>query len=74
MTEEKNMALKECIKVLEAPKVLKWYETNLETMPQYETIKTLEKGIELGEITITEALSICLLTGIQWSVKFEGVP
>ena len=74
MREEKNKALKKCIEVLESPSVLKWYETNLQTMPQSETIKTLEKGIEREEITTREALSICLLVGLQWNVKFEGVP
>ena len=74
MSNEKNIALKKCIEVLESPSVLKWYETNLTTMPQSETVKTLEKGIERGEITTREALSICLLVGVQWNVKFEGVP
>ncbi len=74
MNEEKNKALKKCIEVLNSPSVGKWYETNLSTMPQSDTIQTLEKGIEQGEITIKEALSICLLVGLQWNVKFEGVP
>ena len=74
MSNEKNIALKKCIEVLGSPSVLKWYETNLTTMPQSETVKTLEKGIERGEITTREALSICLLVGVQWNVKFEGVP
>jgi len=74
MSNEKNIALKKCIEVSESPSVLKWYETNLTTMPQSETVKTLEKGIERGEITTREALSICLLVGVQWNVKFEGVP
>ena len=74
MSEEKDKALRKCIEVLNSPSVEKWYETNLETMPQSNTIPTLEKGIEKGEITTREALSICLLVGLQWSVKFEGVP
>jgi len=74
MSNEKNMALKKCIEVLESPSVLTWYETNLSTMPQSETVKTLEKGIERGEITTREALSICLLVGLQWNIEFEGVP
>ena len=71
---EKNQALKECIEVLKSPYVQKWYDKNLSSAPQTDTIKMLERGVDRGELSTREALSISLLVGYQWNVKFEGVP
>jgi hypothetical protein len=71
---KKEELVKECAKILEKPKVAKWYDEKLETKPQSETINELEKAITKGELTLREALSICLIVGVQWNVKFEGVP
>jgi len=74
MSEEKKLALKKCIEVLKSPYVSKWYDANLTSTPQSETISTIEKGVERGEISVKEALVISFLVGYQWNVKFEGVP
>jgi hypothetical protein len=71
---KKNELLKECAKVLEIPRVAKWYKDNLETKSQADTIVTLKVGIGSREISVTEALTIALITGVQWNVKFEGTP
>lgn len=68
----KNELLRECKSTMLEPKVSKWYSENLETKSQYETINTLEKGILRKEISIREALSICLVVGVQWDIRFKG--
>lgn len=70
----KNELVQETIEVLENPKVAIWYEKNLKGMNQKSTITILEMGINLKELTIKEALHIAFLVGLQWNVKFEGVP
>jgi hypothetical protein len=70
----KKELLKECVKIMATPKVEKWYTENLETKSQKETIDTLIQAYNKGELTLREALSIALIVGYQWNVKFEGVP
>jgi len=74
MKMKKKELLQECKEIMMSPKVEKWYKENLETKPQYETINSLEKAVGNNELTIREALSLCLIVGSQWNVKFEGVP
>ena len=71
---QKKKLLKECAKTLEKPNVSKWYAKKLEGKPQGDTIKTLEKAIVKRELLPREALSVALIVGYQWNVKFEGVP
>jgi hypothetical protein len=73
MSKKKIELLKECAKIMQTPAVAKWYEENLEKKPQYETINSLQCGVESGKLTIREALSIALIVGVQWNEKFEGV-
>lgn len=70
---EKEELLKECINVFRTTKVMEWYKENLEKKPQYETINSLEIAVSNGKLTVREALSIALIVGVQWNVKFEGV-
>jgi len=63
--------LKECVKTLEKPKVDKWYRENFQNKPQRNTIDSLVSGISEGKLTVREALEICLIVGVQWSVNFE---
>lgn len=70
---KKAKLLKECASVLQIPKVETWYQKNLHGKNQGETINSLEKAIEENELTIREALSIALIVGVQWDVKFNGV-
>ena len=71
---KKDELLKECMKIMQEPWVAKWYKENLETKSQIETINTLVCGVESGKLTARQALSIALVVGVQWNVKFEGVP
>jgi hypothetical protein len=72
--KKKAELLKEIVLMIAHPKIQKWYNLNLETTPQAETIDNLVKGIDKKEITVREALALALLTGVQWNVKFEGTP
>jgi len=72
--KKKAELLKEIVLMTAHPKIQKWYNLNLETTPQAETIDNLVKGIDKKEITVREALALALLTGVQWNVKFEGTP
>ena len=71
---KKNKLLKECLKVMQKDYVSKWYKENLETKPQIETINVLVNGVFSEDLTVEDALSIALIVGIQWDVKFKGVP
>lgn len=51
-----------------------WYAEKLEGKNQGDTINSLEKAVQIGELTINEALSIAFVVGLQWNVKFKGVP
>lgn len=68
----KKRLLNECKSTLLKPKISKWYLENLDTKPQSETINTLETGISKKEISIREGLSIALIVGAQWTMRFEG--
>ena len=70
---KKDRLLKECAEILQRPRVAKWYKENLEHKSQAETINSLLKAVSKDELTITEALSICLIVGLEWDVKFKGV-
>jgi hypothetical protein len=71
---KKEELLKECTKVLERPNVSAWYRENFEGKPQSETIKTLNSAILSCKLSVYEGLCICLIVGVQWNDKFEGVP
>ena len=71
--KKKKELLKECIKILENPKVERWCKENLEGRSQYETVNSLQDGVSSGQLSIREALSIALVVGVQWNEKFEGV-
>lgn len=73
LSQNKNELLKECAKILQSSKVSKWYKKHLESEPQYETINELAFGVFQEELTVREALSIALIVGVQWNIKFEGV-
>lgn len=70
--KKKNELLKECLELITDPKVVTWYNKNLLGKTQYNTLKSLETAIQNNELTLMEALSIALITGVQWDVKFEG--
>lgn len=72
--EKKSELIKECIEILAKPNISTWYDKNLKGTPQYQTINLLEKAIKENQLSIKEALAICLIVGFQWNVKFEGVP
>jgi len=72
--KEKNELLKECAMTLQTPKVSDWYHKNLRGKPQADTINLLEVAVSKGDLTVREALSVVLVVGIQWNLKFEGVP
>ena len=71
---KKDILIKQSVKILEMPRVRKWYSENLETTGQEETIDRVKNGFHKGELTIEEALTIVFIVGYQWNVKFEGVP
>ena len=71
---KKDELLKECARIMESPGVIAWYQQNLKSQPQSETIKALEKGVSSGKLSLKAALSIALIVGVQWDVKFKGVP
>jgi len=73
-TLRKNALLKECVKILQTPKVSRWYSSVLEKTSQAETITKLEVAIEMRNLTPREALAITLVTGVQWNEKFEDTP
>jgi len=72
--KKKEELIKECAKILQSPKVSKWYKEYLEAKSQVYTIDSLEFGVSRGKLTLREALSIALIVGVQWNIKFEGVP
>jgi len=69
---KKSELLKECVKLLSTPKVEHWYKEHLESTRQVETINILERAVSTGELSLREALSVCLVVGVQWHDKFEG--
>ena len=71
---DKKELLKECVKAMQKDYVTKWYKENLETKPQIETINALANGVLSEHLTVRDALCIALIVGVQWDVKFEGVP
>jgi len=71
---QKNELLKKCANIFKQTHIEMWYRENLHGKPQYDTINALEKGVQNKELGIKEALSIALIVGVQWNVKFEGVP
>jgi hypothetical protein len=71
---KKNQALKDCVKVMKRPNVAEWYKENMESKKQLNTVSALREAVHLGKLTVEEALSIALVVGVQWNVKFEGVP
>ena len=71
---KKNELLKECVKIMETPKVAKWHSQVMEKTPQVETIAQLDAAIDLKHLTNKEALAIALVVGFEWNVKFEGTP
>lgn len=70
----KKELLKECADQMRKPKVAEWYKENLETKSQYDTINALENAILTKGLSIKEALSIALIVGVQWDIKFKGTP
>lgn len=73
-TNPKKEVLKQCAKIMSSPIVARWYKENMEGQPQANTIETLTTGVASKALRIEEALSIALIIGVQWNVKFEGVP
>ena len=71
--KKKIELLKECAWLMKKPSVELWYKENMESDPQADTVKALATGVSSGKLTIEEALSIALIVGVQWEVKFEGV-
>ena len=71
---KKNELLKKAAEQMRNPWVAKWYEDHLEGKSQGETIDVLLEGIIDHSLTIHAALMIAFVTGVQWKVKFEGVP
>ena len=73
MSVKKSELLRECGEIFNQPHIVAWYEKNLTGESQYYTIEILESGVITKELTVKEALAICLIIGVQWFVKFEGV-
>lgn len=71
---EKKKLLEESMEVMQKVHVQVWYRNNLEGKNQYYTIQRLREGVRHGHLSISEALCIALVVGLQWNVKFEGVP
>ena len=71
---KKKKLLEECIAVMKKDEVEQWYNQNLKDKSQYYTLSTLEKAVLNKELTIKVALTIAFVVGVQWHVKFEGVP
>ena len=69
--KKKRELVKECIKILQKPKIEQWYQENLEKRSQYETVNSLEDGVSSGRLSIREALVIAIVVGLQWNEKFE---
>jgi len=72
--KKKDELLKELLEIMKRPNVEQWYNKNLKGKPQCNTINSLIVGIITDKISTKEALTLALVTGIQWNVKFEGVP
>jgi len=70
----KEELTKEIAKLLQQPLIEDFYKRYLENDSQGNTIITLTTGVKSGKLTIEQALSIALIVGIQWEVKFEGTP
>lgn len=70
----KDKLLKECTKILQNPKVELWYNRNLLSKPQEHTVTELSKAVKSKALSVEEALSIALVVGFEWNVKFDGVP
>ena len=68
--KRKKELLKECGKILETSNVAYWYKENLQSQSQYDTINMLIRGIKREEISLREGLSIALIVGFQWNIKF----
>lgn len=71
---KKDRLLKEAVEVLKKPHVEKWCDKNLKGRSQADTIKDLLRGIKESKLTVEEALYVIFVVGLQWDVKFEGVP
>lgn len=71
---DKKEYVKQLVQVLKDPKLAAWYDENMKGDRQVNTIETLEKGISEKKITLKEGLTIALVVGIQWTVKFPGTP
>jgi len=70
----KASMLKRWASVLTDPKVQAWYQLNMESHPQGETVSILIDAVEMKQLTLKEALSIAVIVGYQWNIKFEGIP
>ncbi len=70
----KAKLLKECVELLKKPRVKNWYDKNLLSKPQGETINSLKAGVSSEELSLEEALSMALIVGFQWLVEFENTP
>ena len=66
----KKELLKDCIKIFQTQNVAYWYKENLQSQSQYDTINSLIRGIKREEISLREGLSIALIVGFQWNIKF----
>ena len=71
---KKNELIKECISILQSPKVSKWYEENLKDKSQVVSLVSLENAVADIELTVYEALVLAFICGLQWDMKFKGVP
>ena len=71
---DKASMLKRWASVLTDPKVQVWYQLNMESHPQSETVSILIDAVEMKQLTLKEALSIAVIVGYQWNIKFEGIP
>jgi len=73
VAKKKSELIKKVRKTLVDPKVAQWYATNLEHQNQGDTLVTLKKAVDAGDLTLVEALDLAFVVGLQWHIKVEGV-
>jgi hypothetical protein len=69
----KQELVHQCARILERPKVSKWYEDNLEGQPQGDILKQLVDAVGCSDLSVEETVAIALVVGLQFMEKFPGV-
>ncbi len=71
---QKDKMVREATEQFATDRVQRWYSSHLEGKNQGETINEVGRALARTELSISDALSIVFIVGLQWNVKFEGVP